>query len=67
MVPPVCHAAHDVGKVCLALGRTAPCAPLQDVLDVAEAQTGGGDILGGAAVREVVVDWSLGGVVPYVN
>ena len=83
MVSPVRHAVHDVGEVCLALRGAVPCnrehqhdqrshsvhtcATLQDLLDVTEAKTGRGHVLGYAAVREVVIDRSLSGVVPNVD
>ena len=81
MVSPVSHAAHDVREVRLALCGARPyrqrdvrpqsseltCGPFQDILDVAETQARLGDVLSGAAAGVVVVDWSLGGVVPHVD
>ena len=81
MVSPVSHAAHDVREVRLALCGARPyrqrdvrpqsseltCGPFQDILDVAETQARLGDVLSGAAAGVVVVDWSLGGVVPNVQ
>ena len=43
------------------------CGSLQDIFDVAETETRLGHVLSWAAVGVVVVDWSLGGVVPHVD
>ena len=43
------------------------CAALQDILDVTESKTFLGDIPLQAAVRVIMIDWSLCWIIPHIN